>query len=94
MTTIPVGGSSNAHLKITFETVNAAGTVIPWAVRFNPDGFPGSDYVTVTRPAQNVWIVEATELDRARLVTPGGRPIGVLDEGTSSMPFRVIMTVP
>jgi hypothetical protein len=95
LTNIPVGGSSKARLKLTFEVIDNSGTLVGWAVRFNPDGFPGSDYVTVTRPAQNVWVVEATEFDRARLVSPGTRNHrGPLDEGTYAMPFRVVMTLP
>lgn len=50
--------------------------------------------MTVTRLAENVWTVEASALDRARLVSPGSHRPGPLDEGTYAMPFRIVMTVP
>ena len=92
---IPVGGSSHARLKIAFNTLNATGQTVLWAVRFNPETYPGSDHVTVTRTAANTWEVEAMGSDRALLVSSILRKNGSeLQEGPFFMPFRITVVSP
>jgi hypothetical protein len=67
-------------------------------IRFNPEGFPGSTNIAVTRVSQNSWTIEATELHVARLVSPPqsgkGKPTGPTDEGLYTMPFKITVTAP
>lgn len=93
---IPIAGVSRARLKIAFSTLNAAGQTIGWAVRFNPDRFPGSDHITVTRLSATTWQLEATAADRAVLVSglERSKTLPLLLEGPFAMPFRSIVTSP
>jgi hypothetical protein len=53
--------------------------------------YPGSDFVTVTRLATNMWEVEASATARAELVTEGlsGKNAGKMThEGFYFMPFK------
>lgn len=86
---IPVGGSAYARVKINFP--DPSGRNILWTVRFNSGAYAGSTNVTVRRLSEDVWEVEATAEDRARLVsvsTGKGRSVST-DEGLFVMPFKM-----
>ena len=87
-----VGQSSASRLKIAFNTLSPSGESIAWAVRFNPDAFPGSDHITVTRLSTTTWEIEATSADRAVLVS-GVRRTQII-EGPFTMPFKAVLTSP
>lgn len=88
---IPVGGSAYARVKINFP--DPSGRAYLWTVRFNSGMYAGSTNPVVTRVATNVWVVEATAADRARLVaTTTSRKAITTDEGLYVMPFRVTIT--
>ena len=42
---------------------------VEYTIRFNPDHYPGSTYVWITR-SQNTWTIEAGYTEYARLVSP------------------------
>jgi hypothetical protein len=88
---LTVGQSSAARLKITFNTISPAGESVAWAVRFNPEAYPGSDHITVRRLSDNGWELEATANDRAVLVS--GVHKTFLSEGPFYMPFKAVLTV-
>ena len=72
---------------------------VEYTIRFNPDDYPGSTYVWITRESPNTWTVEAGYADVARLVStppnPKGKPGSLTaDEGLYVMPFKVTFTVP
>ena len=90
--TLQVGQSSASRLKIAFNTLSPSGESIAWAVRFNPDAFPGSDHITVTRLSTTTWEIEATSADRAVLVS-GVRRTQIV-EGPFTMPFKAVLTSP
>lgn len=90
--TLAVGQSSASRLKIAFNTISPSGESIAWAVRFNPDAFPGSDHLTVTRLSSTTWEIEATAADRAVLVS-GVRRTQII-EGPFAMPFTALLTLP
>jgi len=88
---IPVGATWKSRIKAGWNYAD-----VLFNLRFNPDGFPGSDYVDVTRTGENAWTIEAMPWQRARLVSPGvtkGKATPN-DEGTYYMPFRIDFTVP
>jgi hypothetical protein len=89
--TLTIGQSSAARLKITFNTITPAGESVAWAVRFNPEAFPGSDHITVTRLSDKAWELEAAANDRAVLVS--GVRKTFLSEGPFYMPFKAVLTV-
>jgi hypothetical protein len=60
--------------------------------RFNPDGYPGSDHITVRRLSTTTWEIEATANDRAGLVSGLRRTL--LIEGPFTMPFKAILALP
>ncbi len=92
--TIPIGATWPSRLRVGFTTINASGTSVSWAVRYNPTDYPGSDLLHVTRIDATSWDVEASATDRARLVSfISKRQGGNIDEGVYSMPFRVRVTV-
>jgi hypothetical protein len=92
ITSIAVGGSSNARLKIAFNRLNTSGQTVQWAVRFNPTDYPESDFVTIRRLSSNTWTVEALPTDRAMLPSNIFRKKGTDQmEGPFLMPF--VMTV-
>ena len=90
---IPVGSSWPARIKANWTDPYG----VLYTIRFNPDSYPGSTYVTVTRLAETIWEVEASNADLARLVSPdgpGGGKRGPTDEGLYWMPFKITVTVP
>ena len=91
---LAVGQVSSSRLKITFNTISPSGVSIAWAVRFNPEGYPGSDHITVRRLSTTTWELEATANDRALLVSGGTRRDPGTREGPFSMPFKAIVTSP
>jgi len=90
--TLAIGQSSASRLKIVFNTLSPSGESIAWALRFNPDTFPGSDYIRVTRLTSTTWEIEATAADRAVLGS-GVRRTQIL-EGPFTMPFKAVLTAP
>ena len=89
---IPVGGSSKARFKLDF--ADPAGRALIWTVRFNSEFYPGSSDLTVTRTAENTWVVEATASDVAELVAINsgkGKQI-MTHEGFYTMPFKITVT--
>jgi hypothetical protein len=93
---IPVTGTWRARLKVAFNTVNQQGEGIAWGVRFNPEGYPPSDYIYATRTGLNSWVLYATEAERAMLLSPAPccHQKGRTNEGLYVMPFRVMITTP
>jgi hypothetical protein len=88
---IPIGATWKSRIKAGWNYAD-----VLFNIRFNPDNFPGSDYVDVTRTGDKAWTIEALPWQRARLVSPGvgkGQP-APNDEGTYYMPFRIEFTVP
>jgi hypothetical protein len=65
-----------------------------YTIRFNPSDYPGSTYAWVTRNSENSWTWFATEVDVARLVSPGVHNQGPRDEGWYRMPFEITFTAP
>jgi hypothetical protein len=90
---IPVGATWPSRLKLGFNTPNASGTDVAWAVRYNPTDYPGSDLLHITRIDATSWDVEASPADRAMLVSFISRRQGNVNEGLYSMPFKVRVTV-
>ena len=91
---IPIGATWPSRSKIGFNTTNAAGTNVAWAVRYNPTDYPGSDLLRITRIDAATWDVEALATDRAMLVSfISKRQGGNVNEGIYSMPFKVRVTV-
>jgi len=88
---IAVGQTVNARIYINF--ADPQGDPILWTVRFDPGLYPGSTYLTVTRTAENVWIIEANATHIAGLVSANtsGKIVKV-NEGYFSMPFRITVT--
>jgi hypothetical protein len=88
---LAIGQSSESRLKVVFNTISPTGESIAWAVRFNPEGFPGSDHITVRRLSQTAWELEATPNDRAVLVS--GVRKTFLSEGPFYMPFKAVLSL-
>lgn len=88
---LAIGQSSRSRLKIAFNTLSPTGESIGWSLRFNPDGYAGSDHVTVTRVTATTWEVEATAADRAVLVS-GVRRTQII-EGPFTMPMKATLTL-
>ena len=88
---IPVGQSSRAHFKLSFP--DPSGRAIFWTIRFNPNMFPGTTGLTVTRLSENVWEAEAGTADVAQLLsTPTkGKAVDV-NEGFYTLPFKITIT--
>ncbi len=89
-----IGQVSPSRLKVTFNTINPSGVSIAWAVRFNPEAFPGSDHITARRVSTTTWELEVTASDRAILASGGTNRNPVTREGPFSMPFKTIVTSP
>lgn len=90
LTSIPVGGTSASRLKIAFNRLNSTGQTVQWAVRFNPEDYPGSDHVTVRHTSTAVWEVEAVATDRAMLPSSLFRVKNSDQlEGPFYMPFKL-----
>lgn len=88
---IPVGGSSPAKFFLNF--ADPSGRSLRWTVRFNPAQYPGTTYLTVTRPGLNTWTIEATAADVAQLESApmSGKNVKV-NEGFYRMPFKITVT--
>jgi hypothetical protein len=70
---------------------------VTYNIRFNPDHYPGSGYVWITRHGDTTWTIEALPADPARLlsiVDQKGKPVAPTDEGLYTMPFKITFTVP
>jgi len=88
---IPLGGTWRARLKVAFNTVNASGQTIQWAVRFNPRDYPPSDHISVTRTATRQWVLWATSAEQAMLVSVCCKQRSETNEGLYNMPFTVVV---
>ena len=88
---VPVGGSARARFFMNF--ADQSGRNLLWTVRFDPALHPGSTLLTVTRPAQNTWTIEAMESDTAGLLsaTTSGKSVKV-NEGFYTLPFKITIT--
>jgi hypothetical protein len=86
---IPVGQTWRSRLKIAFNTVNAAGQTVQWAVRFNPRDYYPSDHISVTRAGLKQWVLYASAVERAMLVSVCCRQRTPTNEGLYVMPFRM-----
>ena len=91
---IPVGATWPSRLKIAFNTVNASGQTVQWAVRFNPRDYAPSDHIFVTRTGTREWVLYATPAQRAMLVSVCCRQRSYTNEGLYVMPFRVVVNEP
>ena len=85
---IPVGETVNAHYKLNFPDPSGRGFL--WTLRFNPNLYPGTNDLLVTRTADNTWVVEALPGHVAELVSvpTSGKQV-MTHEGFYSMPFRM-----
>ena len=88
---ISVGQTVNARIYINF--ADPQGDPILWTVRFDPRLYPGSTFLTVTRSAENVWVIEANSTHVAGPVSANtsGKLVKV-NEGYFTMPFRITVT--
>ena len=93
LASIPVGGTSASRLRIAFNRLNSTGQTVQWAVRFNPEDYPGSDHVTVRHISAAVWEVEAFANDRSMLPSSLFRVRNSDQmEGPFYMPFKLTIT--
>lgn len=61
-----------------------------WFIRFNPEKYPGSTKVLITRLSEDTWEIEALATDIAQLLSYSGKGKFVLtNEGFFHMPFKV-----
>jgi hypothetical protein len=80
-----VGSSVLSNLAVNF---GAAGRC--WFIRFNPEKYPGSTKVLITRLSEDTWEIEARLTDIAQLLSYSGKGKLVLtNEGYFNMPFKV-----
>jgi hypothetical protein len=89
---IPVDGSARARFFMNF--ADPSGRAILWTVRFDPNAFPGSTLLTVTRVAQGIWTIESGPSDISQLVseaTSKGKTVKV-NEGLYTLPFKITVT--
>jgi hypothetical protein len=92
---IPVGGTSDARVKVGWNRLNYLGQTVQWAIRFNPEFYPGSDHVTVHRVSTTTWEIEAFPSDRALLPSNIFRKKQTdQQEGPFFMPFKIIVVSP
>jgi hypothetical protein len=71
-----------------------SGRALLWTVRFDPNLFPGSTFITVTRLGQGTWAIESSASDVSQLVsetTSKGKSV-TLNEGYYTMPFKITIT--
>jgi hypothetical protein len=92
---IPVGQTWPSRIKAFWTDPYG----IDYVIRFNPDHYPGSTYVWITRESENAWSIEAGHTEVARLVSvphdPKGKPGSLTaDEGLYVLPFKLTVTVP
>ena len=88
---IPLGATWPSRLKIAFNTVNASGQTVQWAVRFNPRDYAPSNHIYVTRTGTSEWVAYATTAEHAMLVSVCCRQKSYTNEGLYVMPFRVVI---
>jgi hypothetical protein len=89
---LPVGVPMRARFFMNF--ADPSGREILWTVRFDPNLFPGSTLLSVTRLAQGTWIIESSQSDISQLVsetTSKGKTVKV-NEGYYTMPFKITIT--
>ena len=88
---IPVGATGRARILLNFS--DPSGRALLWTVRFDPELHPGSTFLTVTRPAANVWTIEAGLSDIGGLTsaTTSGKSVKI-NEGYFRMPFKIAIT--
>ena len=91
---IPIGQTWRSRLKLGFDTWDAAGQNIKWAVRFNPRDYYPSDHISITRTSATTWEAFATDAERAMLVSVCCRQRTYTNEGLYVMPFRVFISTP
>ena len=83
-----------------FARINASWTDasgVLYNIRFNPDNYPGSTYLSVTRDAPDTWSIEAKQGHVARILSfppSRGKQLPPVDEGLYSLPFKLTFTVP
>jgi hypothetical protein len=88
---VPVGATWPSRLRIAFNTVNASGQTVQWAVRFNPRDYAPSNHIFVTRTGTKEWVLYATSAEHAMLVSVCCRQRSYTNEGLYVMPFRVVV---
>ena len=89
---IPVGATWFSRIKFSYHVPGATGVDLGWGHRFNPF-FPGSTNLTVSRPGENLWLVEAGPTQTAWMVSVAGRKDGgEVFEGNYLMPFQLAVT--
>lgn len=70
---------------------------VTYTIRFNPEHYPGSTNVWITRDGDTAWTIEALHTDVGQLlstVEQKGKPSSPANEGFYSMPFKITLTVP
>lgn len=88
---IPVGGAVAGRFKFNFP--DPAGRALLWTIRFNPESYPGSSDLTVTRTSENTWDIEASVDDVAELVAVPTKGKAIMThEGFYTMPFKITVT--
>jgi hypothetical protein len=76
-----------SNLAVNFATAGRC-----WFIRFNPEKYPGSTKVLITRLSEDTWEIEARLTDIAQLLSYSGKGKLVLtNEGYFYMPFKVIV---
>ena len=92
---VPVGGATDARLKVAFNRLNNSGQTVQWAVRFNNVDYPGSDLITVRHVSSNTWEIEAYATDRALLPSSISKKHGSDQiDGPFTMPFKATVVSP
>lgn len=87
---IPVGATWPTRIKGGWTDTYG----VAYTIRFNPTAYPGSTHASVRRNSDNTWTIFAADTDIARLVSPGVRHQGPVDEGSYRLPFEITFTVP
>jgi hypothetical protein len=86
---IPVGATWPTRIKGNWNDPYG----VLYTIRFNPRDYPGSTHAWVRRDSETQWVLYATDAEVARLVSPGIRHQGPIDEGTYLMPFEITFTL-
>ena len=90
---MPVGNTWFARINASW--TDASGVL--YNIRFNPDNYPGSSYVSVTRETSDTWSIEAQQGHVARILSfppSKGKPSLAVDEGLYALPFKLTFTAP
>jgi hypothetical protein len=90
---VPIGDTWFARINASW--TDASGVL--YNIRFNPDNYPGSTYVSVTHEDRGVWSIEAEQGAVARIVSippSRGKPSPPVDEGLYKLPDRLTFTAP